>query len=272
MQITVILTCFNRKIKTVNCIQSLINGNPEYNLNFIVVDDNSTDGTEEAIKELDKSIKVLKGTGKLYWAGGMRVGIDYFFKNNRESEYVLLVNDDVFFFNNIICSMINKSKKNKNAVIVGVTCEHSGNMSYGGMKLVDRHRGTYRYIGLNEKDTPCDLFNCNCVLLKSEIMRKTGNFDPIYIHGLADLDYGLKLSRSGNMILISDDYVGVCDKNSEIGTWKDKTLLRKERLKKKESPKGAPFRIWFYYIHKNFGLLPAIRYSLNSYFKILAGK
>lgn len=273
MKITVILTCYNRKEKTSQCISSLKDGNPEYDLDFIVVDDNSTDGTRENLLQLGGNVKVIEGPGNLFWAGGMRVGIDYFFHNDDRSEYVLLVNDDVEFKDNILWSLITKSKQNKDAVIVGATCNSYGEFTYGGMILENpKKRGIYRHVGIEESDIPCDLFNCNCVLIKSETIKKTGNFDSVYIHGMADLDYGLRLSRSGVLILSSDEYVGNCEKNSTIGTWKDKNLSRMERLRKKETPKGTPFKIWFYYLFKNFGLFQAIKYSVSSYTKILLKK
>lgn len=269
-KIAVILTCFNRKSKTVNCVRSLNERNPDFNLKFIVVDDNSSDGTREAVAKLGNNIKVIKGSGNLFWAGGMRTGIDYLFKTDHSSEYVLLVNDDVTFKKDIIKKLVNKSEQNGNAVIVGATCDAKGNFTYGGMALEQgKGKGIYRHVGIDEKNTFCDLFNCNCVLIKMQTMRETGNFDPAYVHGIADLDYGLRLSRAGNKILSFDEYIGVCEKNSSKGTWKDTSLSRIERFKKKESPKGAPFRPWFHYVRKNFGVLPALKYSFSPYLKIL---
>lgn len=75
IKIKVIFTCFNRKEKTIKCIESLVNGNLDYELSFIVIDDNSSDGTKEEISKLDYDINLLTGSGELYWAGGMRKGI-----------------------------------------------------------------------------------------------------------------------------------------------------------------------------------------------------
>lgn len=273
MQITVILTCFNRKNKTIKCIKSLAEGNKEYSLRFVVVDDNSSDGTREDLKNLDENIKLLEGTGNLFWSGGMRKGIEWMFENASDTEYVLLVNDDVDFRSHILLPMIKKSIDNNNAVIVGATCNSQGRYTYGGMKLAGaKSRGVYRHVSLDEANVPCDLFNCNCVLLKYEIMKKMGNFDSVYVHGLADLDYGLRLSRAGILILSSDEYVGICEKNTAEGTWQDLSLSRLERLKRKESVKGAPIKPWFYYLLKNFGVLAAIRYTISSYVRILLQK
>lgn len=78
--ITVIFTCFNRREKTLQCIKSLSGGNKDIAFQYVIVDDNSTDGTYEALEDLKRSgmtIDVLRGTGNLFWAGGMRKGIAY---------------------------------------------------------------------------------------------------------------------------------------------------------------------------------------------------
>lgn len=273
MNITVIFTCFNRKDKSVKCIKSLIDKNPKINFQFIIVDDNSSDGTKEAIEYLDCNTKILEGNGSLFWAGGMRKGIEEYLVGYRDSQYVLLVNDDVDFFDGIVERLIYKSKEKGDAIIVGATCDTEGNFTYGAMQLiVPRKRDLYCQIKPSKENVECDTFNCNCVLIKDDIVRKAGNFDPIYTHSLADIDYGLRLRKLGFHIYSSDEYVGVCNKNSIKGTWADSSLSRRERLKKKESPKGAPCREWFHFMRKNFGLQEAVKYSVSPYVRIMLGK
>lgn len=270
MKVTVIFTCFNRKEKTLKCIKSLENKNPEIEFLFIVVDDNSTDGTREAIQDLNSNVRIIRGTGSLYWAGGMRKGIKEYFEGYSDSQYALLVNDDVEFYDGIVNKLILESKQKNDAVIVGATCDDSGAFTYGAMKLnVTRKRDLYQHIKPTENEVECDTFNCNCVLIPDATFRKAGNLDEMYTHSLADLDYGFSLRKLGIHIYSSSEYVGVCNSNSEKGTWKDKTLPRKERLKKKESPKGAPLKEWFYFMRKNFGIMEAILYSVSPYMRIL---
>lgn len=273
MNITVIFTCFNRKEKTVKCMKSLVEENKGYQLKFIVVDDNSSDGTKDVIEELCYKTIYLHGDGNLFWSGGMRKGIEYYLNHSETSDYVLLVNDDVEFYPGIIDHLIERSKAGENAVVVGATCDLQGVFSYGAMKLIIPRKTDLYYQVQPTKDLiECDTFNCNCVLFPANIMRNVGNLDPVYRHALADLDYGFEVRRHGYKILSSEDYIGVCNKNSNIGTWRDCTLSRIERLKKKESVKGSPAREWFHFMKKNFGILAAVRYSLSPYLRILIGK
>lgn len=272
MKVTVIFTCFNRKDKSVSCVKSLVEHNSGIDFNFIVVDDNSSDGTKEALKELNYKIEIITGNGSLFWAGGMRKGIGKYL-SEVNSDYVLLVNDDVEFYSAIVEKIISESKEKNNAVIVGATCDDKGDFSYGAMQLIiPRKRDLYRQIGPSKNNIECDTFNCNCVLIKSNIISRVGNFDSVYTHSLADLDYGLKLRRMGYHIYSSEYYVGVCNKNSVKGTWTDSSLSRIDRLKKKESPKGAPFIEWFHFMKKNFGVMDAIKYSISPYVRIMLGR
>jgi GT2 family glycosyltransferase len=270
-KIVVILTCFNRKEKTIKCINSLVNGNRQLKLSFIVVDDNSNDGTVEALNKLGQDITILFGDGNLYWAGGMRKGIEYCRQNTFEFDYVLYVNDDVDFYEKSIENLVIQ-EGNNNHIVVGATCNDAGDLTYGALKLLENgNKGEYYPVQRGFKER-CDTFNMNCVLMPKIIFENVGNLDDAYQHALADLDYGFKISRSNYNIFISEDYVGLCQANSINGTWKDSSLRRIERLKKKESIKGSPFKPWFYYLKKNFGLIIAIKYSLSPYIKIIMGK
>ena len=82
MKIATLLTFFNRKDKTLSCLESLFKVCKLYNeksssesidLSVFLVDDGCTDGTADAIKEKfqDKPIHIIRGTGSLYWCRGM---------------------------------------------------------------------------------------------------------------------------------------------------------------------------------------------------------
>ena len=203
MTTTVIFTCHNRCDMTVNCIKSLVEGNRNISFSFVVVDDNSIDGTMDNIDRLINTgyeIYCISGDGNLFWDGGMRIGIDYALRNTF-TDYYLFVNDDVAFESTVIEDMISeyeaKSKTDNCKVMVGATYDDQGKLSYGGIKYTGKYESKgpdYR----GEYDTLC----MNCVLIDKDTFFKCGNFDEKYKHSLADFDYGLKLSRKvGNIYM-----------------------------------------------------------------------
>ena len=269
-KIIVAFTCFNRKDKTLNCIHTIKNGNPHLDFLFVVCDDASKDGTYEALLEID-NVKVIRGNGGLYYTGGMRKAIGYIINERLMSDYVLLINDDVSFFNQAIERMVIQQKRIKADVIVGCTCDNEGRLTYGGITYPKNGSLKYTKHGPGMSDA-CDTFHANCVLMTYETFIEAGNMDECYHYSLGDFDYGLKIKKNGKTIKISDNYVGTCIIDKKEGTYRDQSLSRIQRIIKKESAKGVPTKEWFHFVHKNFGLVPAIIHSIGPYIKIILGK
>lgn len=273
-KVTVIFTCFNRKEKTVNCLKTLTEYNPSLNFEFIITDDLSTDGTVEAIKAMDLNTTILNGNGSLFWCGGMRKGIGkYLERNLSENDLCLLINDDVSFYPHSIEKMINRLAGRKNTVIVGATCSDTGKFTYG-LKVREKwyKKNITKRIEPTKEEIKGETCNANCVLIPAPILVDVGNMDSAYIHSLGDYDIGFQMTKKGYRLISSEDYIGVCNDNPTKGTWNDRTLSRRERLRKKESPKGSPFGEWWHFLYKNFGVMSALKYSLIPYIKIMLRK
>ena len=273
MKILALFTCHNRKEKTKKCIETIVAGNQECEFTFIVADDGSTDGTYEILQKLKKDfcIHVLKGEGNWFYSGGMHVGMEYaLHRLSHEFDYFLMMNDDVEFFGNGIQNMISQSLTQDNAVIVGAMCNDIGKLSYGAVKYISGYK--YRKMDISEWQIPADTFNANCVLIPYRIFEDAAVIDSHYRHSLGDFDYGLSLKKAGYGIYQSREFVGICNNNDNKGTWTDKSLSRIERIRKKESIKGAPTRQWFYFLKKNFGIARAIKGVVSPYLRIMLGK
>jgi len=290
--VTVMLTCFNRIKYTVPCVRDLVEGNPNISFHFIITDDNSTDGTKEALEKLPYSITLLSGNGQLFWNGGMEKALDFALTQAEKTDYYLLVNDDVTFFKGAIEALIERQKDapkavkaegtekegkgrseaDRQAVIVGSTSDGNGRTSYGGVKLLSKHFARFALIEPSETYEECDTFNGNCVLIPREVFFRAGNVDGIYRHSMSDYDYGMRIRKLGFRIYNSAKHVGSCNDNDVTGSWRDNTLPRGERFKKKESPKGLPRRDWYHFIRKNFGFFPALYHSITPYIRIVLGK
>lgn len=273
MNLLVVLTCFNRKKKTENCIRTIVSNNPSINFKFVIVDDGSTDGTREMLTDLksEYELEIILLDGGAYYSGGMRKGMEYIYMQEKSMyDYLLMVNDDVEFYKYSIQKLVIQSKHKHDSIIVGVTNDINGNYSYGAIKY---YKGIkYKGMGIECSHIECDTFNANCVLIPSNVFKECQGFDKYYVHGLGDFDYGLTLKKRGYKIFPSEEYVGLCNNNSPIGTWTDTNLSRLERIKKKETVKGAPLKQWFYFVRKNFGILLAIRSSITPYIRILLKK
>src|SRR5438094_246237 len=93
-KIAVLLATYNRKETTLSCLNSLYSQRTDgtIRLDVYVTDDASTDGTPEAVKEHFPQVNLFKGSGSLFWAGGMRYTWNKALKS--KADYYLLLNDD----------------------------------------------------------------------------------------------------------------------------------------------------------------------------------
>lgn len=106
------------------CIDSLFHYSPVHN-EVIVVDNASTDGTCEFIRERYKSrVRLIEAGANLGFSKANNLGLTY-----AEGDYIFFVNPDVIFIEDIITPMIRVLTENKDIGIVS-PCLVYKNLSY----------------------------------------------------------------------------------------------------------------------------------------------
>lgn len=231
LNIAVLLTCHNRKNKTVECLYALHAQqglNINYNLEVFLVDDNSTDGTAKQITVQFPKVKIINGNGNLYWNRGMYLAWKTA-SAEKNFDYYLWLNDDTFLFSNALNLLL--LAKSENNIIAGATKSiNSQLVTYGGfantnLQLVPNG-------GLQE----CNHINGNCVLIPKAVFNLLGNLDPIFHHALGDFDYGLRARKQGIKLLLTSDFVGTCETHSTIPQWRSTSVNILKRFKFLYSP------------------------------------
>ncbi|WP_164821299.1 glycosyltransferase family 2 protein [Paenibacillus koleovorans] len=277
MRLAIMLTCFNRKEKTLRCIERLHKQKNIPQFDLFVCDDNSSDGTVKAIGEKYPNTILLEGSGSLFWSRGMykvmnaaiEIGYDYY----------LMVNDDVDFFENMWILMHEPFSRSGPLGVVGCTLSQSTlKQTYGGSTFI---KGKWNYyIGSmlspsNSCFVKCDLANWNCFLINHEVIKQVGIIDPLYEHAMGDYDYSFRMRIKKINILLAKQFIGFCESNGIENSYKDSTLPRKTRVRKLFGPKGLPVKSWFYFTKSYYGHT-WLRNFLVPYIKnigcIIAGK
>lgn len=266
MRVHAVLTCFNRRSKTKRCLTALYRQVPDDSVSVCayVVDDGSTDGTSEMLRACFPQAEVIQGTGNLYWCGGMRVA--WRAAARADPDYFLLLNDDTTLDSHALAVLIATAgpPESRRIAVGAIRDPESGALTYGGVKDA---LGNFPPRGAAE---PCDTFNGNAVLIPRAVFRETGIFSEAYTHGMADYDYGFQARKLGMEIVQTPSFVGTCARNSLVGSWRDCSLSRLERLRLLRSPKGLPLREWVIYNRRNAGWRWPVR-SVSPFIRVLLG-
>lgn len=260
----VVLSCHNRRVKTETCLASLYGQVATCKrigqFSVCLTDDGSTDGTGAMLAERFPEVQVIRGDGNQFWAGGMRLA--YGAALAREPDFCLWLNDDVELFPGCLDRLLDTYERTlvehgREGVVVGSTCNSAGEFSYGGM-LRQGSPWHWRYPRIPPGETPkaCDTFNGNCVLIPRSAQVAAGNMDPVYRHGMGDMDYGLRLRAAGVPLVILPGFVGRCAHDHRIeGSYLDWTLPLRVRWRKLISDKGLPPLAWMTYCRRHTGYL-----------------
>lgn len=262
MKIAVLLACFNRKDVTMRCMQhlELLTYPKGVEVEIFLSDDNSPDGTANAIARHFPAVHLIAGSGKDFWAGGMRRSFDAALKVG--FDFYLWLNDDTLLSRNAIEVMLATARNAESTsafgtIVVGsITSRDGTTVTYGGVDFpIWWRRTTPRIIYSDTSPINCESFNGNCVLISSAAASVVGNLDPIFTHGLADFDYGLRASALGVKVLVAPGVLGACDRNPSGGTFLDRKLPLSMRWRAVRSDKGFPPRPWAVYTRRHCGNL-----------------
>lgn len=256
-------TVYNRKDATLTCLESLIRACnlAGFNATHFIVDDNSSDGTSEAIKKYFPSVNIFHGNGALYWAGGMRYGFNKI-KENYDYDFLIAYNDDCIFGPYSIVNLVagfEQSFSRIGIVVGSLLNPKNRSISYGGRVLRWKSRWLPPSFELAmpaaENYIEVDSLNMNLCCVKADLLSCIGFLDIHYTHSVADFDFGLRAKKAGYNILLAPSAVGYCSDNSPLGTSREKGLSICARAKRIFSIKEYPLLSIVYYYKSHGGVL-----------------
>jgi GT2 family glycosyltransferase len=271
--VAVILTCFNRKAITLDCLdrlphQSAVsretgdgNTEPMAELSVFLVDDGSTDGTGDAVRARHPEVQVIDGTGDLFWNRGMhrawQAAIDH-----GGFDYYFLLNDDTILLPDALERLITAADHPEDGsagpgVAVGATTDPTtGLFTYGGYLRDSRwNRLKLRHRPLDQR-APIVTMNCNAVLVPSAVVERIGQMDHVFHHSWGDIDLGYRASKAGIVLSVPPGPIGHCESNPQ-GTdgYRDPEMPLRERINYINSIRGLNRADWYHLARRHGGVV-----------------
>jgi GT2 family glycosyltransferase len=230
INIATILTCYNRREKTVHCLQNLFEAIDAYNAEseydeplhteIFLTDDGCTDGTADAVQQVcrGRELHIVKGNGQCFWAGGMRLAWSEAMKQQEKWQYFLLLNDDTFVNKECFKYLLEAHKYSlstygKAGIYSGITCDTQDKsiISYGGYVWTNYLLGKHKILTPTGSPQPCDKANSNIMLVHASVVKSQGIFFEGYTHNAADYDYSIHAVKHGFPVLVTSSVCGTCD-------------------------------------------------------------
>jgi GT2 family glycosyltransferase len=266
--IAVLITSFNRKVKTMKCLEKLFAQNSaNFLLRVFLVDDGSSDGTSAAISKEYPQVQIIEGDGCLYWNRGMHKSWTEAVKY--DNDFYLWLNDDTYLYKNAIKNMLETSSKvGGGAIIVGSTCSilNENLTTYGGrrgQKVIQIH---------GNEIMECSTFNGNFVLIPNSVYNKLGKLDYKFRHSFGDIEYGMRAINNNIKIYISPYHVGTCEHHDSIITCFSPETNILVRFKHFYSPLGMNPQEFFYMNLKYKGFFIASKIFISTHLRVLFPK
>lgn len=255
--VAVLITCFNRKQKTLKCIRNLYAQDclGEIKLDIYVVDGGSSDDTPSSVSDAFPDVKVEVVEG-LYWAGGTRKAWEMAL-SEREYDFLWLVNDDTCLYRNSLSVLLRMHEYSLNrykraGIYAGCTkSPTTGELTYGGMRLRKRDRIKGDLLAPNGDFQECDLSNGNALLIPESVYSAIGGLCGDYRHGIADWEYSLRAKRAGFPVLMSPCHLGECERDHGK-KWLSSSASLRRRLAYLNSPKGLNYEEFTSFIRQYF--------------------
>ena len=204
--VTVIVLNWNGKDLTIDCLESLQRVN-YLNFNILVVDNGSTDGSVELLKEKFPEVSILVLEKNLGYAGGNNRGFDSL--KHDQPEYVIFLNNDTIVDENFIEPLVEQLLTHKKAsqTVPKIYYENDPKLIWYAGGIVNLWTGSIYHLGIRQYDGPAYskthktkyATGC-CFCMRYEEFKEFGGFDEAFPMYSEDVDLSLWIRAAGKQV------------------------------------------------------------------------
>jgi len=212
MRLSVVVCTRNRATLLGSCLAAFdAVREPDVDLEVIVVDNGSCDGTAAAVAERHREVRVLRQEQNLGFAEGNNVGIRHALASG--ADHVLLLNNDTTIAPDVVTRCVETALRHSDA---GAVCpvihfaEPAHLIWYAGAVFDPRRARSGRMLGYRERDegqfdaaTVTDRAVGAAMLVPRSVLERVGLLDADLFFLYEDVDWSLRARRAGHRIYLA---------------------------------------------------------------------
>jgi|GEM_PF-1718817 len=213
--VSIVIPVYNKLDYTINCIKSLEKtlSLPRKDIEIIVVDNNSTDGTEAFLKQLSDSFTTIINDENLGFSKACNQGAAA-----STGRYILFLNNDTVALPGWLEMLIKAIEKDKKIGVVGSKLLFpDGTIQHAGVAIAQNapcplspfHLYHRSHADLPEalKSRDYQVVTGACLLIRRELFFSINGYDTNYINGFEDVDLCFKVRERGLRVVYSPESV-----------------------------------------------------------------
>lgn len=256
MDVSVILVSYNTKDLTLKCIKSIYEKTSGIDFDIYVVDNNSHDGSCEAIEQAYPDVKVIRNKDNKGFGAANNIAMRL-----SNAKYMFCLNTDTLLVNNAIKILFDFMENNEKVGICGGQLfDADMNTTYSVGNFPTVMRIFFQYFGLKfifkkywqDKISPAKIINSSSpvpvdyicgadIFFRKSVLDKIGLFDEnIFMYG-EESDISFRAKKAGYEIMFVPDskIIHLCGKSS--------ANLNKQKMVQESL---------LYWYRKNLGFIP----------------
>ncbi|MFC4182448.1 glycosyltransferase [Saccharococcus thermophilus] len=246
MKTSIIILTHNQLDYTKQCIESIAKYTKEGSYEIIIVDNHSTDGTVEWLKQ-QNNIKVIFNNENLGFPKGCNQGIEI-----ATGENILLLNNDTIVTENWLDNLLACLYSSDDIGAVGPVTNSAAYYStipvnYTSIDEMHQFAANYNVSNPDKWEERLKLIGF-CMLIKREAVDKVGLLDERFTPGnFEDDDYSVRLRKAGYRLMLCKDtfihHYGSVSWKKDVNAYSKVLTENEKKFKKKWGTDSNSYRI-----------------------------
>jgi len=203
MELSIVIVSYNTKLLLQRCLESLGGEKKSNEREIIVVDNASTDGSQQMLEEKFPLVKLIKNAENVGFAKAVNKGVSL-----SEGGSILLLNSDTEAKENTLVVLLEFKKKVRPAIIGLKMLNPDGSVQSSVFRLPTikkafaeywlGEKGSFsKYQPEGERNQEVEAVSGGAMLISREVIDKIGLLDERYFMYFEDLDYCRRARKAG---------------------------------------------------------------------------